>query len=135
MKTKKAKTATKPTPVPAAKPKWNGLCAAGHGLDYEGQPCDYCARLETAALLREKCPHGVATRIESCDVCDRTVRLTAADAASVEEALRGLRQVLELVKAPLLGLDPLPSNSPASEVVARGLAAEAVIRQALTPKP
>lgn len=132
MKTKKKTKAAGKKPAP--KTKWNGLCAAGHGLDFEGQSCDICERLETAALLREKCPHGVATRIESCDICDRVVRLTAAEASSVEEALRGLRQVLELVKAPLLGLDPLPSNSPASEVVARGLAAEAVLRQALTPK-
>lgn len=106
------------------------LCSAGHSLDSKEQECDLCLN----ELLREKCAHGVCFRIESCDACDRTVKLTAAEATSVEEALRNLRQVLELLKAPLLGLGGLPPDSPAAEVIQRGREAEALLRQALTPR-
>lgn len=37
---------------PINKPAWNGLCPRGqHGLDFEGQRCDLCTRIDALATV------------------------------------------------------------------------------------
>lgn len=48
------KAPTPPPPVKVTAPKWDGLCLAKlHGLDYAGQRCDICTKVEPKPTLSE----------------------------------------------------------------------------------
>jgi hypothetical protein len=108
----------KPVPPAVLLAGTGGWCPAGkHALDVAGQACEVCEREETTRLLAQKCPHGVAVRIESCDACDEAAAIIKAseveplmcaplsvdEAEAVRTALVEARHLLELVSIPLMG--------------------------------
>ena len=99
--TKKAaiEAAVAPHPAPPAPPpKWDGMCSAKkHGLDYEGQPCDYCADEDAAAETQQE----AANILKASEL--PTAKLMLTDAEKVRAALVEGRHLFELLSTTILG--------------------------------
>lgn len=104
------KKAKKTRALPPSPPKV--LCAAGkHEVGHPSLPCDACADEATIAVHRPVC-------------------LEAEDITQVQDALRSVRQFLQLVKAPLVGAEVQP-DLPVEQVIREAVKAEQVLQQAL----
>lgn len=61
--------------------KWNGLCPASkHGLDFKGQACDLCSRLEGYMLLEWSTPRLRASQLLPLDYVETMMDRFAFDA-------------------------------------------------------
>ena len=100
------------------RPRWNGMCPAGkHGLDYETQECDLCAREAKPSRVLTKRPaeeivlralvHGIPVKLagttvhfaENGDLCVPTTRLTLGTGKAEEVFVEYPMTVGQFVRA------------------------------------